>query len=250
MLASLLPLTSKVFPVTSNSGGTKAPSGSSGEGREDAVHMVTPQHTSGETGRQALPRWGATCTWGPARTTHQWGPAPGLPPPRPRQVAVETAPDHGARGGAAPSRAPLCSHRCRGLTAELLHEAHVSAGVEGQRVGRDAQGLEDGRVGDAAHCQAALQAHSPGLLLIQAAVPQGEDVGQGHVLLPRQPGLSPGRLWRGRGPGDETLQPPSHLDLTQLWSCTHLCAHNTLTQSCVCTHTHLLSPYTHTTLTY
>lgn len=32
-----MPLTSKVFPVTSNSGGTKAPSGSSGKGPEKTL---------------------------------------------------------------------------------------------------------------------------------------------------------------------------------------------------------------------
>lgn len=41
------------------------------------------------------------------------------------------------------------------LTAELLHEAHVSTGVECQGVRRDAQGLEDGCVGDTPHRQAA-----------------------------------------------------------------------------------------------
>ena len=113
---------------------------------------------------------------------------------------VSTAPG----AGPTPPRAPLCSCSRAGLTAELLHEAHVPAGVEGQRVGRDAQGLEDGRVGDAPHRQAALQAHGPGFLLTQAAVPQGEDIGQGHVLLPRQPGLSFRHQQRGEGPGDET----------------------------------------------
>lgn len=72
-----------------------------------------------------------------------------------------------------------------GLTAELLHEAHISAGVEGQSVGCDAQGLEDGRVGNALHGQAAFQAYSPGLLFAETTVPQGEDVSQGHVLLPK-----------------------------------------------------------------
>ena len=101
VLASSLPLTSKVFPVMSNSGGTKAPSGSSGEGREGAVHKVTPQHTSGETGHQALLGWGAACTWGLARTTHQRGPAP-LPPLTQAQAGCcgNRAPDHRAWGRA------------------------------------------------------------------------------------------------------------------------------------------------------
>ena len=93
------------------------------------------------------------------------------------------------------------SGRRPGLTAELLHEAHVAAGVEGQGVGRDAECLEDGRVGNAAHGQAALQAHGPGLLLAEAAVPQGEDVGQGHVLLPTQAWLTArGRALHPREP--------------------------------------------------
>lgn len=95
---------------------------------------------------------------------------------------------------------------CPGLTAEQLHEAHVPAGVESQGVGRDAEGLEDGRVGNAPHGQAALQAHGPRFLLAEAAVPQRQDVGQGHVLLPRQAaaetglGTGPGRL-RAPSPG-------------------------------------------------
>lgn len=92
-----------------------------------------------------------------------------------------------AASGARPPAVP------RGLTAEQLHEAHVAAGVESQSVGRDAEGLEYGRAGDTPHGQAALQAHRPGLLLAEAAVPQREDVGQGHVLLPTQAPLS--RVW-------------------------------------------------------
>lgn len=85
-----------------------------------------------------------------------------------------------------PSRkAPPPRARSR-LTAELLHETHVPAGVEGQGVRRDAQALEDGGVGHTPHGQAALQAHGPGFLLAEAAVPQGEDVSQRHILLSRQ----------------------------------------------------------------
>lgn len=99
--------------------------------------------------------------------------------------SVPCPPGCRASAPAVPARLPAL-----GLTTELLHEAHVPAGVEGQRVGRDAQRLEDGCVGNAPHGQAALQAHSPGLLLAEAAVPQGEDVSQGHVLLPRQASVS------------------------------------------------------------
>lgn len=60
--ACLLPLTSKVFPVTSNSGGTKAPSGSSGEGREDAeIRCLPGLRGGGAGGREAVPgAWGQT----------------------------------------------------------------------------------------------------------------------------------------------------------------------------------------------
>lgn len=62
------------------------------------------------------------------------------------------------------SRYLLCAalgtpHACHGplfLTTELLHEAHVSTGVEGQGVGCDAQGLENGCVCHTPHGQAAL----------------------------------------------------------------------------------------------
>lgn len=70
-------------------------------GREGAVHTVTPQHTSGETGHQALPGWGAACTWGLVRTTHQRDPAP-LPPLTQAQAGCcgNPAPDHSAQGRA------------------------------------------------------------------------------------------------------------------------------------------------------
>lgn len=64
-----LPPTSKVFPVTSNSGGTKAPSGSSGEGKEKA---------SGRT------RAGPAVKRKPAQGQEPWPPAPQGPRPAPR----------------------------------------------------------------------------------------------------------------------------------------------------------------------
>lgn len=132
--------------------------------------------------------------------------SPVAPGCRCRQVATETWALGPSCPGRAQSQPLVCAHvhpnggvwrpparRAPGLTAEQLHEAHVAAGVESQSVGRDAEGLEYGRAGDTPHGQAALQAHRPGLLLAEAAVPQREDVGQGHVLLPTQAPLS--RVW-------------------------------------------------------
>lgn len=59
----------------------------------------------------------------------------------------------------------------RRLTAELLHEAGVAVGVEGQRVWRYAQRVEEVGGSDALQRQDALCTHSPHLLLGQAAVP-------------------------------------------------------------------------------
>lgn len=227
-LAPWLPPTSKVFPVTSNSGGTKAPSGSSG-GWKRRRQVTRPEAPRAGPPRAPPPRPGfleGGCTSQPRRRQQPkreaaflrsagrgskagkrglaWLPGGGrlgwerrpsglpswgglrVPRLRPRP-AVPTGPPTPAPGG---------------LTAELLHEAQVPAGVEGQGVGGDAQDLEEGRVGDAPQGQAALQAHGPGLLLAEAAIAQGEDVGQGHVLLPRQASLSraEGQRVRGRAP--------------------------------------------------
>lgn len=71
---------------------------------------------------------------------------------------------------------------CR-LTAELLHEANIPVGVEGQCVGCDAQGVEKVGGSDALQRLQTLRTHRPHLLLRQTAVPQRQDVRQGHVLL-------------------------------------------------------------------
>lgn len=56
-------------------------------------------------------------------------------------------------------------------------------GVEGQSVWRYAQGVEEVGGSDALQSQSALCTHRPHLVLGQTAVPQGEDVGQRHILL-------------------------------------------------------------------
>lgn len=69
------------------------------------------------------------------------------------------------------------------LTTELLHEANVSMGVERQCVGCDAQGVEKVGGSDALQSPYTLCTHRPHFLLRQTAVPQGQNVSQGHVLL-------------------------------------------------------------------
>lgn len=56
-------------------------------------------------------------------------------------------------------------------------------GVEGQRVGRDAQGVEQVGGSDALQGLQTLGAHRPHVLLRQTAVPQRQNVSQRHVLL-------------------------------------------------------------------
>lgn len=72
---------------------------------------------------------------------------------------------------------------CRRLTTELLHEANIPMGVEGQSVGSYTQGVEEVGGSDALQRQHALCTHRPHLLLRQTAVPQREDVCQRHILL-------------------------------------------------------------------
>lgn len=72
---------------------------------------------------------------------------------------------------------------CCGLTTELLHEANVPMGVEGQSVWRDTQGVEEVGGSDALQGHNTLCTHRPHLLLRQTAVPQRKDVCQRHVLL-------------------------------------------------------------------
>lgn len=71
---------------------------------------------------------------------------------------------------------------CR-LTTELLHEANIPVGVEGQCVGCDAQGVEKVGGSDALQSLYTLCTHRPHFLLRQTAVPQRQNVSQGHVLL-------------------------------------------------------------------
>lgn len=74
---------------------------------------------------------------------------------------------------------------CR-LTAELFHEANVPMGIEGQRVGCDAQGVEKVGGSDALQGLETLCTHRPHLLLGQTAVPERQNISQGHVLLRTQ----------------------------------------------------------------
>lgn len=72
---------------------------------------------------------------------------------------------------------------CCRLTTELLHEAHIPMGVEGQSVWCYTQGVEEVGGSDALQRLNALCTHCPHLLLRQTAVAQWKDVCQGHILL-------------------------------------------------------------------
>lgn len=74
---------------------------------------------------------------------------------------------------------------CR-LTTELLHEANIPVGIEGQCVGCDAQGVKKVGGSDALQSLYTLRTHRPHFLLRQTAVPQRQNVSQGHVLLQTQ----------------------------------------------------------------
>lgn len=71
----------------------------------------------------------------------------------------------------------------RRLTTELLHEANIPMGVEGQCVWCYTQSVEEMGGSDALQRQSTLCTHCPHLLLGQTAVPQRKDVRQRHILL-------------------------------------------------------------------
>lgn len=78
---------------------------------------------------------------------------------------------------------------CR-LTTELLHEANIPMGVEGQCIWCYAQGVEKVGGSDALQSLYTLGTHRPHFLLRQTAVPQRQNVSQGHVLLQTHKKLS------------------------------------------------------------
>lgn len=69
------------------------------------------------------------------------------------------------------------------LTTELLHEANIPMGVEGQSVWCYAQCVEEVGGSDALQGQNTLCTHCPHLLLRQTTVPQRKDVCQRNIFL-------------------------------------------------------------------
>lgn len=70
-----------------------------------------------------------------------------------------------------------------GLTTQLLHEANVPVGIEGQSVWSYTQAVEEMGGPDALQGQNTLHTDGQYLLLRQATVPQWEDVCQWYILL-------------------------------------------------------------------
>lgn len=207
----LLPPTSKVFPVTSNSGGTKAPSGSSGEGKEKASDHTRTRPNGEEEARRA----GAVASRSPGAPSVLASQATGSEETVLEQedLVLHGKPGEAVQGG---RRRVFPASQRRGLKESAGESREVRSGPPWSRGGA-AGTLEAGQAaGGPLHWPPRPRPHAPqpftiGWRLQGWRAPRGspagavtQPVGASHLLLPQRfLGLEipPGQPLRSGGPG-------------------------------------------------